>query len=80
MKITMAEQDIEIDLEEVAYKCANGDIIAFGEILVKFCEHLEEREKKAGYSDLPYFDTVFGIMVENISETQFEKLKKILDE
>jgi len=80
MKITIQEQDIDIDLEEVAYKAANGDVIAFGKMLCEFCEHLQEREKKAGYSDLRYFDTVFGILVEYLDESQFKKLEKIVKE
>ena len=78
MKITLQEQDVEIDMEEFAYKAANGDVIAFGQMLSQFCEHLEKREKDAGYSDLKFFDTVVGVWIEYLSESQLDKLKEIV--
>ena len=80
MKLPIYDQTIEVSLDEIAETCAKGDVIAFGQMLVKFCEHLEEREKAAGYSDLKFFDTVFGIVVGYMSEEQIAKLQAIIDE
>ncbi len=80
MKLNIYEQEIEIDLEEFAEKAANGDVIAFGQMLVQFCEHLEEREKEAGYSDLPFFNTTFGILIQYCNEKQLESLKQIIED
>ena len=79
MKITIEQQDIDIDMEEFAYKAANGDVIAFGKMLTEFCEHLEKREEYAGYSDLRFFDTAFGIWVEYLSEKHLDKLKAMIE-
>lgn len=78
MKLTIYEQEIEIDLEEFAEKAAYGDVIAFGQMLILFCEHLEEREQKAGYSDLPFFNTVFGMLIQYCNEKQLEQFENIL--
>lgn len=80
MKINIYEQDIEIDLEEFASRAAYGDVIEFGQMLIEFCEHLEEREKNAGYSDLPFFNTVFGMLVQYCSEEQLNNLKQIIED
>lgn len=80
MQMLIHEQDIEIDLEEFAYRAANGDVIAFGQMLVQFCDHLEEREKESGYSDLKYFSTVFEILFQYCSEKQINRLKQILED
>lgn len=79
MKVNIEAQEIDIDLEWFAHAAANGDVIAFGEMLVQFCEHLDERETKSGYSDLPYFETVFAILIEYCSEKQIKRLKEIID-
>jgi len=79
MKAMIHEQEIEIDLEEIAYQAAQGDVCAFGDMLVQFCDHLEARERKAGYSDLKFFSVVFEILTDSISESQIGTLKEIVN-
>lgn len=77
--ITLPEQEVEIDLEKSACEMANGDIVAFSRMLCNFCEHLRERERRPGFRDLQLFNVVFGTLVENLNDSQFERLKEIVN-
>ena len=80
MQVVIESQKVEVDLNDIAYSCAQGDVVAFGEMLSHFSDMLEEREKVAGFGDLLLFDTAFGIWVKHLSEPQLRKLKDVVSE
>lgn len=80
MKIEIEAQQIEIDLEEVAWGGANGNILAFGKMLGEFANHLDTREKNAGLKECDHFNTFFATFLENIPEKYKKSMLQILAE
>ena len=80
MKIEIEQQEVEIDMDELAYRLANGDLISFGNMLFKACEYMRVRDRNCGNEYLKSFDYVFGIFLKEISSDCVDKIFEIIKE
>lgn len=81
MKITLYnEPEVDIDLEEVAWRLSQGDMYACGVMMDLFCDKLRQREKKAGLIDADHFCTFAAVWVEHMPDIYKKKLKEMLNE
>ena len=77
MKVTINQQDIDIDIEELAYKLANSPQSYITEFFYCFHNHIEERCDRSGWTSTYYYQGVGDNLKDRLKVEQLNALKEL---